>query len=64
MRKEIQLERPTITGPPTAIFEADAEGDLSDLLLEQIGFVEEEYDGGEGEPDAVADGLEQAKRLD
>lgn len=37
---------------------------MSDLLLQQVGFVEEENDGGVLEPGVGQDGLEQGQTLD
>ena len=43
--------------------EAHREVDLLDLLPEEIGLVQEENDGGVGEPPGVADGVKQLKSL-
>lgn len=50
--------------PCTCVFgEADGEGATSDLFLEEILLVEEENDGGLGEPLVVADGVKQLHAL-
>lgn len=42
---------------------ADCERALLDLLFKQVFLIEEEYDGGVGEPFVVADGVKQLHAL-
>jgi hypothetical protein len=43
--------------------EADGQGNLLNLIPEEIGLVQEEDDGSVGEPPRIADGIKELKSL-
>ena len=66
LRLELRLDvgrRLAVLLRASVLREADGERRLLDLLLEQVLLVEEEDDGGVGEPLVVANRVEQLQRL-